>query len=442
MPNEIKISPGGSLRGVIELPGDKSISHRAAMLASISTGKTVITNYSPGEDCGSTLKCLRQLGVSIDEEGSAVCIEGVGKHGFAEPDEPLDCGNSGTTMRLLSGLLAGNPFKTKLTGDSSLSKRPMARIADPLELSGATVVMTNRTAPIAIQGVELTRSYVYSLPVDSAQVKSCVLFTGLYSDQKVVVKGFATVNGLSTSRDHTERMLRYLGAEIEEEVDGKSHTVTVYGKSILTGKNIDIPSDVSSAAFFLVAAAGIPGSRLLLKNVGLNPTRSGVISVLKEAGARIEISGRTEICNEPRGDIEIEATNKFRNEPLILAGKRITNLIDEIPILAVFGTLLPGGIEIRDAKELRVKESDRIAAVVDNLAAMNADVEEFEDGFAVRKSSLKGAVIKTFGDHRIAMAFAVAGLFADGETQIDDPDCASVSLPGFYDLLWSLGRND
>ncbi len=432
----MKIRPTQKLRGEINLPGDKSISHRAALFAALATGETRIENFATSADCASTLSCLEQLGVEIKRENSTVVIKGVGKTGFQKSENPLDCGNSGTTMRLLAGILAAQNFDSVLTGDESLSKRPMRRVIEPLAQMNASIEAAENHAPLKIFGNNPLKSVFFEPKIASAQVKSCVLLAGLNSDGKT------SVLEKTPTRDHTERMLRWFGVATEESDADNGRLITVSGDAELRAKDLLIPSDVSSAAFFLVAAACLDGSEIVLPNVGLNPTRNAVVEVLKDFGAEIEILNLRETGNEPAGELRISGKGNLRSRlsSNVLRGKIIANLIDEIPILAVFGTQIEGGLEIREASELRVKESDRIKSVVENLRKMNATVEEFEDGFRVEKSRLKGAKVQSFGDHRIAMAFAVAALFAEGETEIEDAECAAVSFPAFFEILQSVAK--
>jgi 3-phosphoshikimate 1-carboxyvinyltransferase len=437
----MKINSAKFLKGKIILPGDKSISHRAAIFAALAEGETRIENFATSEDCASTLKCLQYLGVEIEREGSTVLIKGVGKNGLTKPKNDLDCGNSGTTMRLLSGVLAGQDFDSVLIGDKSLSKRPMKRIIEPLSQMNAKIEAIDNHAPLHIFGKNPLQAINYKLPVSSAQVKSCVLLAGLNANGKSGVLSPESKVQSPTSRDHTELMLKYLGAEIEEDFikteNGYSHQVTIGGNSKLTAKDFQIPSDISSAAFFIVAAACLENSEITLKNVGLNPTRSAIVEVLRKFGAEIEIENQREICNEVIGDLLVKGNGKLapKDNLNIIGGEIIANLIDEIPILAVFGSQIEGGLEIRNAEELRIKESDRISATVENLRRMNADVEEFSDGLRVGSSKLKGAKVDSYGDHRIAMAFAIAGLFAEGETEIKNSECVGISFPEFFEVL-------
>lgn len=437
----MKINKANSIQGTINLPGDKSISHRAAMILAMAEGESKIENYATSEDCASTLKCLRGLGVRIEQDGTTVLIKGVGKRGFTKPNKPLDCGNSGTTMRLLTGILAGQDFETVLIGDESLQKRPMKRVIEPLEKMGAKIESENGTAPLKIYGKNPLEAITYNLPVASAQVKSCVLLAGLNADGESKVLSPQSKKRISPSRNHTELMFEYLGADIKEDFIESDifyiHEVLINGDSNMKAKNLQIPADISSAAFFLVAASCLEGSEIVLKNVGLNITRSAIIEVLQGFGANIQVQNEREVSNEILGDLKVTGSGNLNSIALsnLIDGDIIANLIDEVPILAVFGTQLENGLEIRDAEELRVKESDRIAAVCENLRRMDAKVEEFPDGFRVERSNLKGAKLDSFGDHRIAMAFAVAGLFATGETEIADADCAKVSFPEFFQVL-------
>ncbi|HEX8368224.1 MAG TPA: 3-phosphoshikimate 1-carboxyvinyltransferase [Pyrinomonadaceae bacterium] len=433
----MKIYPAKRLEGILTLGGDKSISHRAAMISAIARGETRIENFSTSADCASTLRCLENLGVRIARENSTVLlVKGVGKTGFQKPLQELDCGNSGTTVRLLSGILAGQQFETILTGDESLSRRPMKRIIEPLSLFGARIESNENRLPLGIYGRNPLSAIEYAPAVASAQVKSCVLLAGLNSD------GETSFIEKTPTRDHTERMLRWFGARVALAETENGKRISVSGASVLKAKDFRVPSDISSAAFFLVAASCLENSDLTIKAVGLNPTRRAVVDVLKSFGANIEIFNEKQACNETIGDLRVSGGKNLqvKVDSNIIRGEIIANLIDEIPILAVFGTQLENGLEIRDAAELRVKESDRIAAVVENLRRMNAAVVEFPDGFRVEKSDLKGARVDSFGDHRIAMAFAVAGLLADGATEIIDAESANVSFPEFFRTLRSVAK--
>ena len=401
------------------------------MIASMAVGTTRIDNFATSADCSSTLGCVEGLGVKIRRDGNTVFVDGVSKSGFLPPKYPLDCGNSGTTMRLISGILAGQNFESVLFGDESLQSRPMKRIIEPLTRMGADIASEDGKAPLKISGKNPLKAIEYQPPVASAQIKSCVLLAGLYSD------GETSVIEKVQTRDHTERMLRWFGVDVNVENGEFGSRISVSGDANLTARDLVVPSDISSAAFFLVAAACLDGSDITLPNVGLNPSRRAIYDVLLNLGANIELLEATETSNEFVATLRIRGglqPSDARVSP-VLRGEIIANLIDEIPILAILGTQLGSGLEIRDAAELRVKESDRIAAVVENLKRMGADVTEFPDGFKVERSELKGAVIDSFGDHRIAMAFAIAGLFADGETEINGAECANVSFPGFFETL-------
>ncbi|MFZ4587558.1 MAG: 3-phosphoshikimate 1-carboxyvinyltransferase [Terrimicrobiaceae bacterium] len=423
----------------ITVPPDKSISHRAVLVASLSNGTCEISNFLEGEDCRSTVAAMRQLGVSIEcPEPGRVIVHGTSGR-LTPPSADIDCGNSGTTMRLLSGILAARPFASRLTGDPSLSKRPMRRVVEPLTLMGASLSGEGDKScpPLRIEGSSGLHGIEYRLPVASAQVKSAVLLAGL------AASGETTVIETVRSRDHTERMFdRFHIKSKREEIWENKNTparrlveirTTVEGGQVPQCTDFAVPGDISSAAFWLVAAAAQPGSRLLVRNVGLNPTRTGIIDVLFRMGARIRESIEASIQGEPLGNIDIKGTQL---RATTIQGAEIPNVIDEIPILSVAAALAEGTTVIRDASELRVKETDRIAAVATNLRAMGAKVEEFPDGMAITGGSpLKGTRLPCHHDHRIAMAFAVAGLFADGETIIEDTACVDTSYPGFAETL-------
>ncbi len=425
----MKINPANSVHGIVDLPGDKSISHRAALLAAMAVGDTRIENFSTAADCQTTIKCLKELGVDISHDGSAVVVTGVGKTGFRRPERTLDCGNSGTTMRLLMGILAGQDFESSLSGDESLQKRPMQRVIDPLEKMGARINSNNGKPPLTITGTNPLQSIEHVQQIVSAQIKSSILLAALNTEGvTVVIEPIAT-------RDHTERMLEWFGVEVQIERNEDRTRIAVSGDSRLTARDLKIPADISSAAFFMIAAACFNGSDVTLPNVGVNPTRTAIFDLLVSLGANVEILDADEICNEPVGKIRVRGGLGSCDNKVILDGPVIAGLIDELPIIAVLGTQLDQGIEVRDAGELRVKETDRIAAIVENLKRIGADVTEFEDGFKVERSWLKGSVVDSFGDHRIAMAFAVAGLLAEGETEITGAECADISFPGFYETF-------
>ena len=418
-----KVSPAAALSGAISLPGDKSISHRYALIAAIAEGDTRIANYSTGADCHSTLGCLRALGIAIEGAGAEFVIHGKGLDGLQEPASDLDAGNSGSTIRMLSGILAGQPFRTRIFGDESLSRRPMRRIMQPLAEMGAQIrAHEDQFPPLEIQGGKL-RAIHYDLPVPSAQVKTCVLFAGLFAE------GETSVTEPVRSRDHTEIALREFGADLTV----KRQAITVAGRPRLTGRELSVPSDLSSAAFFLAAALMVPGSQLSIHGVGLNPTRSALLDFLIGMGARIRIPDLESRNGELVGEIVVEHST--------LAGGVIDQgltaaLIDEIPVLAVLGAATENGITVRDAAELRVKETDRIRTVVDNLRRMGIAAEELPDGMVVPgRQKFRAAELDSFGDHRIAMAFAVAALCADGDSVIHGSEAASVSFPEFWDTL-------
>ena len=412
----------------ITVPGDKSISHRAAILAGISNGTCVITGFLPSEDCLCTVNAMRALGVEIEHpEPTTLIVHGVGRQ-LAAPAGDIDCGNSGTTMRLLSGILAAQPFKSRLIGDASLSRRPMKRVIDPLTQMGARLrgEGAKNTPPLVIEGGSL-RPLQFVSPVASAQVKSAVLLAGMFT------KGVTSVTEPLQSRNHTERMLSWF--LIHPKIDDL--TVSIEGECTPESRDFQVPGDISSAAFWLVAAAAQPGSHLLVKDVGLNETRTGVLAVLIRMGAHVrEIVEQEE--GEPMGAVEIKGGALKGTE---IRGKEIPNVIDELPILAVAGALAQGVTVIADAAELRVKETDRLAAIATNLRAMGVRVSETEDGLEIYGGTpLKGAQVSSFGDHRIAMAFANAGMFAEGETVIDGVECVATSYPKFYETLRQLTR--
>ena len=423
----MRISPSGPLQGSLTLPGDKSISHRYAILSSLAEGDSSIHNYSPGADCHSTLDCLRALGTRITEKGLDVTVEGRGLHGWTAPAVDLDCGNSGSAMRMLAGPLSAQPFFSRLIGDESLSGRPMRRIMDPLARMGAHLEARDRQyPPLTIHGTAHQaplQAIDYTLPVASAQVKTCILFAGLFAE------GETTVREPVRSRDHTEIALREFGAQIET----RQRVITLQGKPELTGRELLVPADLSSAAFFLVAASLRPGSDLFLRGVGLNPSRTALLDFLLAAGARLEVVNLEQSNGEMIGDIHVRHAAVQGGT---IAGDVAAALIDEIPVLAVLGAASEKGLTIRDAAELRVKETDRIATVAENLRRLGVSVEEFPDGLHIPgRQTFRAAQFDSFGDHRIAMAFAVAALHADGPCEISGAEAASVSFPSFYDLL-------
>lgn len=415
------------LRGSLHVPGDKSISHRSVMFGALAKGDTEISNFLRGADCLSTISCFRSMGVDIEEKGENVLVHGKGLRGLRRPDGILDCGNSGTTTRLISGILAAQDFDVTLTGDESIQKRPMKRIIDPLSLMGAEIesVRGNGCAPLHITGAPL-HGISYSTPVASAQVKSAILLAGLYAD------GETRVTEPAPSRNHTELMLSSFGADVRTE----GTTVTIRQAEELYGQKIQVPGDISSAAFFIAAGLLIPGSEILLKNVGVNPTRDGVLRVFRRMGGSIETTALSSGAGEPAADLLVKASRLHGVE---IGGEEIPSLIDEIPVIAAAACFADGVTVIRDAAELKVKESNRIAAMTENLRAMGADVTETEDGMIIRGGRpLHGAVIDSRNDHRIAMTFAVAALAAEGETSIFQWDCVNISYPGFLEDLRKL----
>lgn len=423
--NSIVVGPAKSLNGSVRLPGDKSISHRYAILGAIAEGTTKLENFSTGADCASTLSCLRSLGVEWQRDETTVVIHGRGPK-LQAPNSPLNCGNSGSTIRMLSGILAGQEFTSELMGDESLSRRPMARIIKPLEMMGAQIACSDGgRPPLRLTGARLT-AIDYKLPVASAQVKTSLLFAGLYAD------GTTRIEEPIQTRDHGELALHAFGAQI----DRRMREVSISGGQKLHAIEAAVPGDISSAAFFLCAAALFPDSQLVIPGLLLNPTRARLLDFLIGLGARITMSDLQEQHGELVGTLQVQGGE--------LKGARVSGgdtaaLIDEIPVLAAIAPYTAEGIEIRDAQELRVKESDRIASVATNLRLMGAEVEEFDDGLRIPgKQQLKGTSLDSFGDHRIAMAFAVAALRAKGDTEIKGADAAVISYPEFFDALESL----
>lgn len=421
------------------MPGDKSISHRAAMISALAKGSSRLSNFSTSADCAATLSCLAQLGVGVEQQSKAVVIHGVGPDGLRPPEQPLDCGNSATTMRLLAGILAGQQFKSTLTGDESLRSRPMERIVEPLRMMGANVISTNGHSPLVIEGRQPLSGISYDLLTASAQVKSCILLAGLSAS------GRTEVTEDVLTRDHTERMLNWFGVLVETHGGDRegSHVATLSGPAQFSARDVSIPGDISSAAYFIAAAALLSGSSLEITDVGVNPTRALFLKQLRAFGFDMTLTGVREECNEAEASIRTRGAKEARSSEfesmMPLRSSLIPQLIDELPLLAVVGSQIEGGIEIRDAAELRLKESDRIAATVQNLRAMGAEVEEFDDGLRVAGPvRLRGAVIDPRGDHRIAMSFTVAALIAESETEIQDADCVAASFPEFFDLLYSV----
>ncbi|WP_147533782.1 3-phosphoshikimate 1-carboxyvinyltransferase [Bacillus marasmi] len=412
------------LSGEIQIPGDKSISHRAVMFGSIAKGKTTVTNFLLGDDCLSTISCFRKLGVSIEQEVDKVTIYGNGLEGLIEPSEVLDVGNSGTTIRLLMGILSGRPFHNVLIGDHSIGKRPMTRVVKPLTLMGAKIdgKKAGEYTPISIRGGELT-GIEYTLPVASAQVKSSILFAGMQAT------GTTVIHEPAKSRDHTERMIRQFGGKVEN--DGL--TVSINGGQELTASHVNVPGDISSAAFFMVAGAIVQNSEILLKNVGLNPTRTGIVDVMKQMGADLTIQMNENEQFEPTGDLTIKTSDLVGTT---IEGEMIPRLIDEIPILALLATQAKGTTVIKDAHELKVKETNRIDTVVAELTKLGASIEATEDGMIIYGGTPLGSgQVSSHGDHRIGMMLAVAALISNGEVTLEDAEAISVSYPQFFDDL-------
>ena len=421
------ITKVNSLKGEITVPGDKSISHRGVMFGAIAEGITELTGFLDGADCRSTIACFRAMGIDITQEHDHVVIHGKGLHGLTSPKRMLDVGNSGTTTRLISGILAGQPFVSSLNGDESIQKRPMGRIITPLTQMGAYIksIKDNGCAPLEIGGTPL-HSIHYDSPVASAQVKSCVLLAGLYAD------GITSVTEPVISRNHTELMLKGFGADIKSN----GLTASVQGNPRLIGQKIVVPGDISSAAYFIVAGLICPNADLLIKNVNTNPTRAGIIQVSKDMGGNIELLNNRIVSGEPVADIHVTTSSLHGCE---ISGDIIPTLIDEIPVIAVMAACASGTTTIKDAAELKVKESNRIETVTENLRNMGCDITPTDDGMIIaNQKPLHGALIKTYNDHRIAMSFAIAGLVANGETTFDNENCCVISYPNFFETLKAL----
>ena len=420
------------LKGTVSVPGDKSISHRGIMFGSIADGTTEIHNFLPGADCLATIRCFRALGIEIEQEGSTVTVHGKGLHGLSAPSHILDVGNSGTTTRLLSGILVGQPFESKLSGDESLNSRPMKRIIGPLTQMGADIssILHNGCAPLYIAPSRLHGIH-YDSPVASAQVKSCILLAGLYAN------GETSVTEPGLSRNHTELMLKEFGADIRSvhNLDCSRTTAIIQPGRELHGQKLTVPGDISSAAYFIAAGLIVPDSEIRITNVGINPTRAGILKICEDMGARIELSNERTEGGEKIADITVRTS---RLHGTVIEGDIIPALIDEIPVIAVMAAVAEGTTVIRDAAELKVKETDRIETVTDNLKAMGCDVTPTEDGMIINGGKLKGASIHTLLDHRIAMAFSIAALAAEGRTRILDSKCVDVSYPAFYDTFEEL----
>ncbi|MCI7469617.1 MAG: 3-phosphoshikimate 1-carboxyvinyltransferase [Lachnospiraceae bacterium] len=415
------------LRGEIRVPGDKSISHRGIMLGSLAEGDTHLHGFLEGADCLSSIACFQKMGIEIERDGSNVTIHGKGLHGLHQPDGILDAGNSGTTTRLMSGILAGQDFSSTITGDDSLRTRPMKRVITPLSEMGAGIDSDNGCLPMTVTGGHL-HGIDYISPVASAQVKSCVLFAGLYADGKT------SVTEPAISRNHTELMLRGFGASVK--TDEEKHYVEVEPEPVLHGQDIIVPGDISSAAYFLVAGLICEDADILIKNVNINHTRAGILKVIEDMGGNISYIDRRTVSGEEVADINVRTSSLHGTT---VEGDIIPTLIDELPVIAVMAAYADGTTVIRDAAELKVKESDRIATVTENLRAMGADITPTPDGFVINGGRpLHGASIHTHKDHRIAMSFAVAALNADGETVPDSEECVEISYPGFFHDLAAL----
>lgn len=411
--------------GQIKVPGDKSISHRAVMLGSLANGVTEISGFLKGADCLSTIDCFRKMGIDIDINGENVTVHGNGLRGLLKPDEMLYTGNSGTTTRLLCGILAGQNFDTSITGDASIQKRPMGRVVQPLSMMGAKI--ENEYCPLYITGTKL-HGIDYKMPVASAQVKTAIILAGLYADGETVI------HEIEKSRDHTELMLSAMGADLT--VDNLD--ITVKPTNDLTAVNVDVPGDISSAAFFLVLGAIMPNSQITVTNVGINPTRTGIIDVLKDMGADITLENVHTSAGETVADITVRSSSL---KGTTVGGDIIPRLIDELPIIAVAAVFADGQTVIKDAQELKVKETNRIRAVVDEFNKCGIDITETDDGMIINGGkSIHGADFKTYGDHRMAMSLTVLAQLADSESTLDDSDCACVSYPTFFDDFYKLGE--
>lgn len=415
------------LRGEVTIPGDKSISHRAVMFGSLAEGSTEVTGFLRGADCLSTIDCFRRLGITVEDKNERILIHGRGLHGLSAPEQLLDAGNSGTTTRLISGILSGQNFETTLTGDASIQKRPMGRIMEPLSQMGASIesIRGNGCAPLRIQGRSLHGIH-YTTKVASAQVKSAILLAGLYADAPT------SVTEPALSRNHSELMLHFFGADVRTE----GTTATIQPEPELTGQKVNVPGDISSAAYFIAAGCISPDSEILIRNVGINPTRDGILKVCRLMNADVTLLNENADSGEPTADLLVRTSSL---KGCTIEGDLIPTLIDELPILAVMACFAEGTTLIRDAAELKVKESDRIAVMTENLTAMGAHVTATEDGMIIEGGyPLHGAVIDSHLDHRIAMSFAIAALNADGETRIQGADCVTISYPAFYKDLEKL----
>ncbi len=429
----MKFQKRGPLKGTVTVPGDKSISHRAVMFGALAQGTTEITNFLQGADCLSTIRCFKQLGIEIinETDSNSVIIHGKGLHGLAKPKDMLDVGNSGTTMRLISGILSGQRFTISLNGDESIQKRPMGRILTPLSMMGADIISIkgNGCAPLAINTSERTvllKGIHYNSPVASAQIKSCILLAGMYAE------GETSVTEPSISRNHTELMLSEFGAKITSN----DNTATIQPNPSLSGRKVNVPGDISSAAYYIAAGLLVPNSEIVVKNVGINSTRDGIIRVCRQMGADITLENVIDNGCEPVADILVRHSELVGTE---VGGEIIPTLIDEIPIIAILACMAKGRTVIKDASELKVKESNRIDVMVDNLKKMGADITATADGMIIEGGkALHGATIESKSDHRIAMSFAIASLITEGDTEILDAECVDISYPNFYSDLKSL----
>ena len=414
------------LKGTIKIPGDKSISHRAVMFGSLAKGDTEITGFLRGDDCMSTISCFKKLGIGIDVTDDKVIVHGKGLKGLSAPKEPLDVGNSGTTIRLISGILSAQNFDSVLNGDASIQKRPMKRVIYPLSLMGASIESTNDGyAPLTIHGSKL-KAIEYTMPVASAQVKSAILLASLFAE------GTTVINEPVASRDHTEIMLNYFGADIKNN----KGVITSSPVDELYGRNLEVPGDISSAAFFMVAGLVVPNSHIIIENVGINPTRTGIIDALQAMGGHVKVLNERKSGGELVGDIEVKTSHL---KATTLEGSIIPRMIDEIPVFAVAALCAEGTTYVKDASELKVKESNRIATMSTELGKMGVTITETDDGMIIEgNQKLKGSTVYSHLDHRVAMSCAIAALIAEGNTTITDADCVGISFPDFYDILENL----
>jgi len=430
--SEKVIKPAAQIKGKIRIPGDKSISHRAAILGLLAEGETRITNFLKAEDCLNTLKACAALGAEITWQGHELKIRGAGLKGLKQPRSVIDCGNSGTGVRLLAGVLAGQPFAAEITGDEQIQRRPMNRIIKPLQMMGARIESRpGGLCPLKIRGGNL-KGIAYESPVASAQVKSCVLLAGLFA------QGETSILEPALSRDHTEKMLSNFGVELQKKE--QERYTKIKGGGRLIAQELEIPSDISSAAFFMVAAILLPGSEITLENVGMNKTRTGIITVLKDImGADLQFVNEKVQAGEKVADIKVRYKTSLHRIVRVIDADKIPTLIDEIPILAVAAAAVDGFVEIRNASELRVKETDRISVLADELRNIGMKVDEYEDGMKIYGGRIRGGIADSHGDHRLAMSLAIAGLASEKGVQIKNPDCVNTSFPGFWERLEEVG---